>query len=132
MGLLLAVAYFGMDFFFHHKCLGDQYAATAHLWRPMEEVKPLMWLAYVGYLLFGCVFYCIYGFGHESGKSGWKQGIRYGIMVGLLVWGIGNLIMVPFAPYPSKLVWSWFIIGMFEYAVLGLLTGLFYKPKEAM
>jgi len=128
-GLVLAVAYLAMDFFFHHTCLGGIYQETASLWRPMEEARGLMPYAYLGYLLFGFVFYCIYGFGHEAGKAGWLQGLRYGIFMGFIVWGVGNLLMFPFAPYPSNLLWGWFAVGMTEYAVLGAITGLIYKPK---
>lgn len=131
VAVVLAVVYAGMDFFFHHHCLGGIYKETAAMLRPMEEMRSLMWLMYLGYLIFGFVFYCIFGFGFEATKSRGLQGLRYGIMVGILVWGVGNLLMVPFMSYPKELFWGWFAVGMFEYAILGVITGLLYKPKAA-
>ena len=128
-GLVIAVAYCAMDFFFHHKCLGGMYQATASLWRPMADMGAMMKFAYLGYVLFGYMFYCIYGFGHEAGKTGWAQGLRYGVMMGILFWGAGNLLMYPFCLYPSNLLWAWFAVGTFEYAVLGAIAGALFKPK---
>jgi hypothetical protein len=128
-GLVLASAYFGMDMFFHHSCLGSLYQETMHLWRPMAEAQGLMMYAYLGYLLFGYMFYCIYGFGVESGKSGWQQGLRFGILIGILMYGAGGLLMYPFALYSSTILLSWFAVGLVEYAILGVLTGLLYKAK---
>lgn len=128
-GLVIAVAYWLMDMFFHHFCLGSLYQSTMSFWRPMEEAMPLMGWAYVGYLVFALFFYCIYGFGVESGKPAWQQGLRYGIFIAILVHGAGGLMTYPHVPYPGKLWFDWFLIGLFEYAVLGVLTGLLFKKK---
>ena len=128
-GLVLAVLYCAMDMFFHHVCMGSFYERTMNLWRPMEETRGLMGFAYVGYLLFGFIFYCVYGFGFEADKAKWIQGLKYGIIVAVLIKGAGGLLMFPFVPYPGKLIFDWFLIGLVEYALLGIVTGLLFKPK---
>ena len=129
--LTVAVAYFLMDMFFHHKCLGGLYQANLNLFRPMEESKTLMPYMYVGYLLFGLLFSCIYTKGYEASKAGWQQGLRYGFWLGLLYWGARLLLEYPFCPMPDALFKGWFLIGMTEFVVLGLLTGLIYKDASA-
>ena len=130
VGLGLAIAYCLMDMFFHQVCLGSTYRATLSFWRPMEEAMSLMGWAYLGYVIFALLFYCIYGFGVEKGKPGWQQGLRYGILVAVLIHGAGGLMSYPHLPYPAQLWFGWFLVGLVEYAVLGMITGHFYKAKN--
>ncbi len=130
--LAVAAAYFLLDMFYHHTCLMGIYQATMNLWRPMEESRGLMPFAYAGYLLFGFLFTCLYSVGVEEGKGRLGQGIRYGFWIGLFYWGTHLLLMVPFTPYPTRLVIDWFLGGMFEFLVLGGITGLLYKSKASV
>ena len=130
-GLVVAVAFFLMDMFFHHKCMGALYQANMSLFRPMETAQGLFPYMYVGYLLFGMIFTCIFSKGYEAGKANWLQGIRFGFWIGLLYWGAGQLLMYPFCPYPNAIYLGWFAIGMTEFVVLGLITGLLYKGNSA-
>lgn len=128
-GLVVAVLYFGMDMFFHHYCMGKTYAANPQYFRTIEEMISLRWVSYIGYLVFGLLFVCIYKKGYEEGKSGIGQGFRYGLVIGLFYWGASLLLSYPFMPWPNRLYLDWFVIGLVEFMVLGLILGALFKPK---
>lgn len=129
LAIAIAVLYFGMDMFFHHYCLGKTYAANPQYFRPINEMMDLRWVAYLGYLVFGFLFVCIYAKGYEEGKSGIAQGFRYGVLVGLLYWGASLLLSYPFMPWPNQIYIDWFAIGLFETVVLGTILGALFTPK---
>lgn len=131
LGLAMAVLYFGMDLFFHHYCLSKIYEANAQLWRPINEMMALKWWGYLSYILFGLLFVCIYSKGYQEGKSGAGQGLRFGVLVGLFYWGTHLLGAYPFMPWPNRVYTGWFVIGLFEFLVLGLVLGLLYRAKTA-
>lgn len=130
-GFVVAVLYLGLDMFFHHFCLAKVYVANAHFFRSMDQMIALRWWGYLGYLVFGLAFACIYAQGYEEGKSKVGQGIRYGLLVGLFYWGSHLLISVPHMPWPKRLYVYWFGIGVFETVVLGFILAMIYKPKSA-
>lgn len=130
-GFVIAVLYLGLDMFFHHYCMMKYYTAYAHLFRPMDRMMELRFWGYLGYLIFGLLFTCIYSAGYEEGKSKAGQGIRYGLLVGLFYWGSHLLILFPHGPYPKRIYAGWFAIGVFEFVVLGFILAMIYKPKSA-
>ena len=85
---------------------------------------------YSGYVLFAFLFTVIYGRGFEPEKKRWLQGLRYGFLMGLFYIGTMILMMFPFVPYSNGLYLGWFVIGMFEFLVLGLIVSLLFKPGE--
>lgn len=128
-GFVIAVLYLGMDMFFHHYCMGKMYQANFHFFRSMDEMTALRWYGYLGYLVFGLLFVCIYSKGYEEGKSKAGQGLRFGLLMGLFYWGANLLISFPHMPWPKKLYAGWFAIGMVEFVVLGFILGFIFKPK---
>ena len=68
-GFVIAVLYLGLDLFFHQYCLKTIYSQNAHLFRPMDAMMVLKGWGYLGYLVFGLLFVCIYSKGYEEGKS---------------------------------------------------------------
>lgn len=128
--IVVALAYFVMDMFFHHVVLGKVYRVeTANLWRPLPEIMSYRWVAYVGYLVFSFLFVAIFGQGVDLEKSPKGQGIRYGLMIGLFYWGSHLLLSYPFTPWPNKLYGAWFGIGMVEFAVLGIIVEVLFKRR---
>lgn len=130
-GFVIAVLYLGLDTFFHDYCLKTVYIENAQFFRPMEAMTALKWLGYPAYLLFGLLFVCIYAKGHEEGKSKAGQGLRYGILMGVFYWGTHLLGGYPYMPWPNKLYLDWFAVGLFEFAVLGFILGMIYKPATS-
>ncbi|MBI5298793.1 MAG: hypothetical protein HY877_00625 [Deltaproteobacteria bacterium] len=130
-GFVIAVLYLGLDMFFHHYCMMKIYAAHAHLFRPLDAMVPLRWWGYLGYLVFGLLFVCIFAAGYEAAKSKVAQGLRYGLLIGLFYHGSSLLISAPYMPWPKRLLIDWFAIGVAECIILGFILGMLYKPKSA-
>ena len=76
--LLASVAVFVviavLEFFIHGVLLSDMYRQTASVWRPETEMLRLMWIFWVGYLVFAPLFALIYVKGYEKGSLAWGRG----------------------------------------------------------
>ena len=103
------------------------YQQTASLWRPGGEIK--MWLIFVCYAFFAFFFTLIYAQGHEG--KGPMEGVRFGLYVtGLMtvpaVYGTYAVM-----PVPYSLALQWFICGLIENVVAGILLSLVYGKLKA-
>ena len=77
----LAVFIAGMilDYLVHMVILKGAYEALASIWR--TDMNSLMWLMYVGSLIFAFLFIYIFIKGYEG--KGIMEGVRYGLIIGL-------------------------------------------------
>ena len=108
--------------------LSSAYQATAHLWRPMAEMK--IWLFYVIYLFVAFFFTLIFSKGYEG--KGVVEGLRYGFYVGMMM-------AVPMAygtygsmPIPYSMALQWFIYGLIEYLLCGMAVALVFGKQAAV
>ncbi|MBN2288794.1 MAG: hypothetical protein JXQ83_05630 [Candidatus Glassbacteria bacterium] len=112
-----------LDFVIHWLILGCTYAATAQLWRPMEEMK--MGLMYFNSLVVAIIFVYLYA-RYIAGK-GVCTGVAYGLLMGIM-WGIsmgyGTYSVMPI-PYYMALVW--FLGTVVEMTLAGLWVGLIIR-----
>ncbi len=118
------VAWSVMDFVIHQLILGDDYAATAGMWRPMEDMKMELIYAVVAFSAF--VFVYIYSrfFTEKSINAGVMFGILFGLCTGFSM-GYGTYAV---QPLPHDVALTWFIGTTVEGAVAGLLVGAIVKP----
>lgn len=107
--------------------LASEYMATAHLWRPEAEMK--IWLFWVVYIFVAYFLSLLFSKGYEG--KGISEGVRFGLYVGLLM-------AIPMAygtygamPIPYSLALKWFIYGMIEYVVAGVILAAVFG-KQAM
>lgn len=125
---LAAVAVvFVLESVIHGFLLADLYQQTASVWRPQAEMQGLMWLMWVGYLIFAPVFVLIYAKGYETNKGGVGQGVRYGLIIGILLSAPQNLVWYAVLPIPGILAFYWFAAGLVESIAAGAAVGLIYK-----
>lgn len=117
------IAWSMLDYMIHGFLLQSTYEATAHLWRPMEEMK--MSLMYVVTLVFAVAFVAIYGFlfAEKSLVAGIKFGALFGLAAGTSM-GFGSY---SYMPIPLALAWSWFFGSLFETLVAGAMVGAIVK-----
>ena len=115
------------EFIVNELFLSSAYQATANLWRPPAEMK--IWLFYIVYLFIAFFVTLIFSKGYEG--KGIVEGLRYGFYVGMLM-------SVPMAygtyasmPMPYSLALQWFISGLIEYIIVGIVLALVYG-KQAM
>lgn len=119
------VAWTVLDYVIHQKILTSAYAATADLWRPMEEMK--MGLISLVTLISALAFvFLYYWFFAEKGiGTGIKYGLLFGIGVGVSM-GYGTYAVMPI-PYHMAL--TWFLGTLVETTLAGLLTGWILRDQ---
>ena len=115
-----------MDFLVHGVWLAGTYRDTFELWRPEADMKALMPWMLLGQFLVALAFTSIYAI-WVADRCGWKGAMLYGAAMGLFSGG-GQVIMYAVQPFPCLLVCQWFIAGMIQGAVLGLLLRMVYRP----
>ncbi len=130
LGVVIAVAAViaVIDMVLHNVILMDAYQQTMHLWRSEAEIKGLSWLIWAGYLVFASFFVWIFAKGYEKDKSGLEQGLRFGVLAGLLVNTAYSMMCYAVMPLPVVIPVAWFLGGMVECIVAGVIAGLIYKP----
>lgn len=108
-----------MDYVIHQIILSSAYAATADMWRPMEEMKLGLMHAVVAFTTF--VF--VYVFSRFFADKGVHAGLVYGTLFGLSAgfsMGYGTYSV---QPLPHDIALTWFVGTAAEGAVAGLLVG---------
>jgi len=115
-----------LEYILYNVLLSSTYEATPNLWRPAAEMK--IWIFYVVYLFIAFFFTLIFSKGYEG--KGAVEGLRYGFYVGMLM-------AVPMAygsyasmPIPYSMALQWFLSGLVEYVILGVVLALIWG-KEA-
>lgn len=124
--LVVFIVLFVTDFLIHGILLKGIYEETASIWRP--ESESLMWLMWVGYVVFAPVFVAIYKKGYDATKKGLGQGLRFGVLIGLLMSVLPTLVWYAVVPIPVSLAVYWFLGGMVQLIACGIALGLVYKP----
>ncbi len=128
--LLSVVAVFivmqATDFLIHGVILRSSYEATKEIWRP--EMENMMWIMQITGIVFSVFFVNIYIFfakGHF--REGIFSGLCYGFLMGVLIYGGVNFNQYVIYNIELSLVWKWFVFGVIQMALMGLVTSLIYK-----
>ena len=116
-----------LEFLIHGVLLSDVYKQTASVWRPEKEMQQMMWMFWLGYLVFAPFFALIYAKGYEKGKPGLAQGIRCGLYVGLMLSVMHSFGWYVILPIPLALAWYWFAAIVVEFVAAGAAAGLVYS-----
>jgi hypothetical protein len=118
-----------LDFVIHMLILGGAYEATSHIWRPEAEMNSMMWFMWLSGLIWSFLFVYIFAKGYEG--RGIMEGVRFGLVIGLffmISMSLGNYVTLPI---PFSLALYWFIFGVIEIIILGILASILYKPVTA-
>jgi hypothetical protein len=112
-------------FIIHSVILMPTYAALASLWRP--DMMSYMWIMYPTGLVKSFMLVYIFTKGHEG--KGIMEGLRFGLVIGLfmqvpVIWGQFMVYPVPFS-----LAIQWFIYGLVEFLIAGVVAAAIYRPK---
>ncbi len=128
--LLASVAVFvvlaALEFLIHGVLLSDLYRQTAAVWRPEAEMQKMMWIFWVGMLVFAPFFALIYVKGYEKGKPGLGQGFRYGLYLGVMLSVMHSFGWYVILPIPLALTFWWFVGTLVEFIAAGVAAGLVY------
>ena len=128
--LLASVAVFVvvavLEFLMHGVLLSDVYRQTASVWRSEAEMQKMMWIFWVGMLVFAPFFALIYVKGYEKGKPGLGQGFRYGLYVGVMLSVMHSFGWYVILPIPLALAFYWLLGILVEFIAAGVAAGLVY------
>jgi len=129
IGAVLAVTavIVAIDIVLHNVILMDAYKQTLHLWRPEAEIKGLF--IWAGYPVFALFFVWTFAKGYEKDKPGLGQGLRFGVLAGLLVFAAANMMCYAVMPLPVVIPVAWFLGGLVECIVGGVVAGWIYRPS---
>lgn len=125
--LAVFIAWSILDFIIHGVILSSAYQASAHLWRPMEEMKT--GLMYFVKLLYALVFVTIYA------RLVTPKNINYAVSFAVL-FGVGTGISMGYGTYsvqpiPYMMALVWFLGTLLEATVAGFLLGWLVTEEKA-
>lgn len=119
---------FGTDFLIHAVWLKPTYVVTAALWRPEKEMQRRFIGLLVSQLLCAGAFLYIWA------KTGWRRrsiadGAVFGFWMGLFQQTFTMMLYVVM-PMPLGLACKWFLAGVMQTVLLGVLAAFVYKPQS--
>jgi hypothetical protein len=118
------VVLFATDFLIHDLWLGPLYQATKPLWRPETEMHThICWMFFAQFLIVTS-FVLIWAKGFAG--RGMGAAVSFGLLMGLFqqTWAI---ILFVVMPLPGELAVKWFLGGLVQAVLLGIVTSLVYK-----
>jgi len=97
------------------------------IWRPDMQSK--MWIYYILMIVGAFFFSFIFSKGYEG--KGIMEGVRYGLYIGIwmsigMAYGTYAMIAIPYS-----LALQWFIYGVIEYVIYGILLSLVFGKKPS-
>lgn len=119
------VAWSILDYLIHGVMLASSYEATANLWRPMEEMNPLLCYGVtLGYIICFVLIYDLL----ISNKS-LQNGIKFGLLLGLGN-GLVDLGSYVYMPIPLTLAEAWFVASVVQTGIAGAIVGAMIKQPQ--
>lgn len=102
--------------------------SIAKIFRPMEEMNKLMWRIWIADVVWSFFFVFIFVKGYQN--KGIMEGVRYGIYIGLFMNFMAVVAQNVIYPLPYTLALQWFIYGLIQCIIFGVIAALVYKPAE--
>ena len=124
--IVVLVAMEVMSFLVDYLILGPTYQSLQSLWRP--DMQSMLWIYQVLMVVGAFFFTFIFSKGFEG--KGIMEGVRYGFYIGVwmsigMAYGTYAMIAIPYS-----LALQWFIYGIIEYIIYGILLALVFGKKE--
>lgn len=125
--LLVFVGVWVTDFLIHGVWLANTYGRTKELWRPEKEMNAFFGWLMLGQLIASVTFVMIWAKGFAA-TACLGCACVYGTMMGLFNQS-NTLITYAVQPLPAEIAVKWFVSGVAQGVVMGLLVFAVYKPK---
>jgi len=105
--------------------LGSTYSSIQGVWR--TDMNSKLWIYHVINVFNAFFFTFIFSKGYE--KKGIMEGVRYGFYIGVwlsvgMAYGSYAMIAIPYS-----LALQWFIYGIIEYVIAGVVLAMVFKEK---
>ncbi len=124
--LAVFVVSVGLGYVVNGLLLQSTYASIHGVWRP--DILSKMWINAVNDFILSFVFVYLFAKGYEG--RGMLEGVRFGLLMGL-VFAIpaayGTYVIIP---VPYYLALEWFLYGMAQTVIIGMVAAAIYKPPE--
>lgn len=122
------VVIFATDFLVHHLWLGPLYEATKPLWRPEAEMNSRMCWMFFAQFLIVATFVLVWAKGFAGRTIG--AAVVFGLLMGVFqqTWAMISFVVMPL---PAELAIKWFLSGLVQAMLLGIVTSLVYKPASS-
>lgn len=127
--VVMCVAVFLTNFLIHSVWLQSAYKETMSLWRTESEMNARFGWMLLGQFLFASTFTAIWAAGFAE-----RQCVGCAICYGLLMALFGQAVTIinyVVMPLPPSLAVKWFVAGIAQGLVMGVLVYFLYKPKPA-
>jgi hypothetical protein len=124
--LIVFVVFIAINAIIHWVILAGTYQIVSFLWR--SDMMSLVWITYVTALIFSFLFVYIFSRGYEG--RGISEGIRFGLLIGLLMNVVGMFNQYAVLPIPFKLTLQWFVYGVIQIMICGIVASALYKPSK--
>jgi len=121
---------FATDFLIHGVWLAPAYKETASLWRTDIEMNARFAWMIVAHLLFVAVFATLWAKGLAE-RGCVTSAAMFGLFMGLFFQS-DTLMTYVVSPLPADIAIKWFVSGLVQTVLLGILVSLVYKPKNGL
>jgi hypothetical protein len=109
----------------HGVLLKNSYVSIRHLLR--EDMGQKMWLSLLTTLAISYLF--VFNFSKWSKGKGIKEGILYGIFFACLIGLFVDINQYVMYPLPFIVVTKWFISGLLEFVIDGIIVSFIYSKN---
>ena len=113
----------------HGLWMMPRYLETAHLWRPEAEMAAYRPWLFVGDLVQAVAFSVLWAVGFAE-KAKLTCSLKYGTTMGLF-FQANTFMTFAVTPIPGDIAVKWFIAGVAQIALLGVVAFFVYKPNKA-
>lgn len=118
-----------MGFLIHEVLLSSTYQTESmlHLWRSPEEMK--LGIIFLSNAIVAYFLSLVFTKGYEG--KGIGEGVRFGMFMGLIVATPMAYATYATMPITYSLALQWFMYGIIEYVVYGVILAAVHGPKAA-
>lgn len=128
--LAIVVVFVGVwvtDFLIHGVWLQGAYRDTMSLWRSEAEMQSHLGWLMLGQFLFAAAFTTLWASGFAA-TGCLKCACIYGLFMGGFSQAM-TLITYAVQPFPANIAVSWFVSGLIQGVLMGVLVKQVYRPK---
>ena len=125
--VVVFVAVFATNFLIHEIWLKSTYVETASLWRTEAEMQKHFPFMVLGQFLFAAMFVVIWSKGLPAVAT-LSASCLYGLTMALFSQAV-TLITYVVQPMPGSLMAKWFIAGIVQGVLMGVIVFLVGRPK---
>lgn len=101
-----------------------------NIFRPEAEMMSKMWIGWVLDIIWSYFFVFLFVKGYEN--KGVGEGLRFGLYIGLFYILVSSYGMYVVLPIAYSLALQWFIYGLIQMLILGVITAVIYRPAAVI